>query len=621
MIKSAYGVLFKHFFIPELFFGDFAPINKAFHFLNNKNCIKNLIYAGCTDFNLNHPEFWRHSISHMHSEEKQLLKNVLNKHNIEYRGNDLETWFWHLDSVSEELKSDLIKELYPDSLEVNNPFVKNLGSLTFSRAAIPFIQRKCAFRFFSYEGLGSSFGMNGINDYRYAHIPISVRIGKKCKLVSIPKDPNFIAVRNNTMFINCKIRIHIFPYGLITTYFIYSISAKKPIQLPELIETVNRLLCDNNNSISFIFKDKSFNSISHFVNFIITNILDSIYKDRPFNFPKTSRLYSFLSLNIQKEYRSKTALRLQDIVKVLTLDTTTSDYSPSFLQSYSSSLGKYVGDFAFFSSEKVLMSLTTQWENYRKRKTKVRYYWLFIHLYQFITSIRYLSQSLLTVLHDNNFSKKAVTTEDVTRINQWIKFVGRQHSCLNPVYRKFYHNIYELQSVKQYLDELRSNINEHFSKQPHGSFVKVEELNEQVFSIDIRSLREKIETGSGEKKLKIASADLIDEVIKIEQIGQIDPEAAIAKARKVIEIIISDLYHRYIANKGKHLHDMIKTLYSQKLLPKKIWQYFETIRNVGNLSVHYQLNHTDKCTATDLKLIGIITSLIVDWYITSNKKK
>jgi len=476
MIESAYGVFFKHLLIPEFYFGDFSTINSAFHFLDHEKCIVNLIYAGCTDFKLSHPEFWRHAIESLDLEEVEVLKTVLDKHCIRYREDELKTWPWDLQTVSHELINDLVKELYPESSKINNPFIKNLGPLYFSRAAIPFIKRKCAFRFLSQRlypktllikdlfgenidlYLGSGFGMSGIEDYRYAHTPISVRIGKRCKVKSRSRESNCIELENNTMFLDCRIRVHVFPYGLITTYFIYSISSQKIIQKNELIETVNRLL-STDGSLSFIFGNKSFSSISTLFDFIIANIADSIYKDKAVSLPKSSRLLSFLTLNIQKEYLDNNDLKVQDILRILAQDPTNVNYSPSFLRSYSSILGKYKGDFAFSSSEKLLMSLTTQWKNYRKRKTRVRYYWLFLHLFQFVTSIKYLSQTLLVVLHDGYLYRRTHPVRSITRINHWIQFTSKQHLCLNPIYRKFFYKIYELQSVKQSLADLVNQIN------------------------------------------------------------------------------------------------------------------------------------------------------------------
>jgi hypothetical protein len=114
-----------------------------------------------------------------------------------------------------------------------------------------------------------------------------------------------------------------------------------------------------------------------------------------------------------------------------------------------------------------------------------------------------------------------------------------------------------------------------------------------------------------------SSFDLIDEMIKIDRVGEIDPEAAIAKARKVIEIIISDIYGKHPGDKGKTLYDMIETLHKKGIIPEKVHVYLDTVRKIGNLSVHYQPNRIEDVNLHDVKLIGMITARIVEWYITS----
>src|SRR5580693_234775 len=85
MVDSTYGVLFTHTFLPELFLGDFSQINDAFHVLAHQDCIRDLIYSGATDFQLHHPDFWRHTIYRLHSNEERLaLRRVLRKHGLEY---------------------------------------------------------------------------------------------------------------------------------------------------------------------------------------------------------------------------------------------------------------------------------------------------------------------------------------------------------------------------------------------------------------------------------------------------------------------------------------------------------------------------------------------------------
>lgn len=144
-----------------------------------------------------------------------------------------------------------------------------------------------------------------------------------------------------------------------------------------------------------------------------------------------------------------------------------------------------------------------------------------------------------------------------------------------------------------------------------------QDVETEVFRVNLIVLKHQIAKKSKSDILTRSSFDLIDEIIKIDRVGEIDPEAAIAKARKVIEIIITDFHVKHVRGKGKNLHEMIETLYSKGIIPQKVYVYLDTVRKVGNLSVHYQPNRIEDVTLYDVKLIGMITARIVEWYITS----
>ena len=59
---------------------------------------------------------------------------------------------------------------------------------------------------------------------------------------------------------------------------------------------------------------------------------------------------------------------------------------------------------------------------------------------------------------------------------------------------------------------------------------------------------------------------------------------------------------------------MIDELNNNGLLPRKINTYFNTVRIVGNLSVHYKPDKIEEITLSDVKVINMITAIIVEWY-------
>lgn len=138
---------------------------------------------------------------------------------------------------------------------------------------------------------------------------------------------------------------------------------------------------------------------------------------------------------------------------------------------------------------------------------------------------------------------------------------------------------------------------------------------EKLFGIDLETLKQVILQKSNLTDLNDASLDLINEMKKVELLGKIDVDAAIGKARKITEIVIKELYTKHIGGRFKPLFEMIELLHTRGILPRKIHSYFNTVRIVGNLSVHYESNNVENVTMSDVKIIGILTAYIVEWYI------
>jgi hypothetical protein len=138
--------------------------------------------------------------------------------------------------------------------------------------------------------------------------------------------------------------------------------------------------------------------------------------------------------------------------------------------------------------------------------------------------------------------------------------------------------------------------------------------DDMIVNIDFQVLKDQIMNNPRADKLKIDSLKLIDEIIKMDKIGEIDRELAVGKARKIIEIIITDLANRF-GGKKDDLYETIKFLYHKQVIPKKINSLLNTIRIYGNLGLHYKPHEISKISLQDVKLIGMMTASIVEWYV------
>jgi hypothetical protein len=141
--------------------------------------------------------------------------------------------------------------------------------------------------------------------------------------------------------------------------------------------------------------------------------------------------------------------------------------------------------------------------------------------------------------------------------------------------------------------------------------------DDMTVNIDFQILKDQIINNPRADKVKIDSLKLIDEIIKMDKIGEIDRELAVGKARKIIETIITDLANRF-GGKKDDLHETIKFLYLKQVIPKKINSLLNTIRIYGNLGLHYKPHEISKISLQDVKLIGMMTASIVEWYVTSD---
>jgi hypothetical protein len=138
---------------------------------------------------------------------------------------------------------------------------------------------------------------------------------------------------------------------------------------------------------------------------------------------------------------------------------------------------------------------------------------------------------------------------------------------------------------------------------------------QEVFSLNLGELRARVGRLTADEAVRRTSLALLETLSRIDRIGKIDPEAAIAKARAVTESIVTPLYLRQAGGKAKPLFQMIEELRDKGALPPKIYAFLHTVRVVGNLSVHYRPDSPGTVTPSDVSLIGMITAQVIEWYI------
>lgn len=103
------------------------------------------------------------------------------------------------------------------------------------------------------------------------------------------------------------------------------------------------------------------------------------------------------------------------------------------------------------------------------------------------------------------------------------------------------------------------------------------------------------------------------DLLKYEDIVNLDPESIIFKCRKVTEKIVTKLYIQHIGNSAfKSLDSIIKELRNKKVLNKKALSYANTIKAFGNISAHPDIEKPFEFTNEDAKVISNALILLIE---------
>lgn len=97
------------------------------------------------------------------------------------------------------------------------------------------------------------------------------------------------------------------------------------------------------------------------------------------------------------------------------------------------------------------------------------------------------------------------------------------------------------------------------------------------------------------------------------QISEINPEDAIVKLRKSLEILLRDLCTLYnLKHSGHALNELMVKLSGQSKIPNKIFKQMEIVKQFGNRGVHPE---GEQYSVKDLELVFLAFILIVEWYL------
>jgi hypothetical protein len=218
------------------------------------------------------------------------------------------------------------------------------------------------------------FGLSSYQDQRQSFIPINIGNYKRLKIYSKQtKKTNQFKIEKSHLDIDTKLRVHIYPFGLIVKYIIFNISSNLSYSSNDLIHFLASILKKNyNNDLEYIFKEYRFQSITQLLRFVDNRIESSIYKKGSNKKIAllSNELTSISCLNTKHGNESvDQTFDFKEIIGILDKNLKWKFFSDAFIKKYGNVYDKYEGDFLLSNTENLLISFGL---NYKNNAHKVR---------------------------------------------------------------------------------------------------------------------------------------------------------------------------------------------------------------------------------------------------------
>ncbi len=170
-------------------------------------------------------------------------------------------------------------------------------------------------------------------------------------------------------------------------------------------------------------------------------------------------------------------------------------------------------------------------------------------------------------------------------------------------------------AVSDYLAEVESDIR-RVDRQ-----IKSAEAAASIVQFDIDALRSRIDATASGADAASGLSRLLDDVVVMNKLRTVDPSAAVTKARKVLEFVVTQLFVERFDCAEQHLPGLAKMVSKLRketgVLPERVVSHVYTVINMGNIGAHPQQGEVAEVSAFDAKIIGLHAAAIVEWYVTS----
>jgi len=479
-LKNIHIVETKHYYIKDLLLK--SNLKKQFDFLSSKTLFKDFILSNLSDINIYDYKIWiKHGFEDLNKAEYFGSKSYFKQFDkIKYpKIEDSEKWIeedlkefgYDIGSyiIDKKKKNEAIQEfktscdnknlskygglqkLYK-TLKINNynrineKFIPNIGQIHFSKKA--FFSN--AFESYSLKGIPDKGNTGSIifeknelfglaKNQSNSYLPLT--IGKKQKLKTRIGNfkSNTIIIKNKKISIMPKLKINVFPNGLLSIYISYSIVAHKGIKVSDTIDLINNLLHTKNNNILLTYKTRNFTSHNSLYEYILNNIISTLFLN-----PKNTEVVDFKKTTVTNiipksftEDKDNETMQHQ-LIGLLNLDKNYVQYSSDFRENKKSIFGKYNNDYIISNSNSLLFIFD---DNFRHRSLP---FWDIVKTFNFYyfhkTINSHFTKSINEIIANDNVSKETLMFFE--KLKKLILTFGYLKN-LPPSLRKLYYEIYK----------------------------------------------------------------------------------------------------------------------------------------------------------------------------------
>jgi len=176
-----------------------------------------------------------------------------------------------------------------------------------------------------------------------------------------------------------------------------------------------------------------------------------------------SRLHTAVCLNADQVAETTAESVHKEVIGILARDVNWNDFDESYASSYRSFFGKYAGEYSLSMSDNLLLSFGSRWKQYNKRKSRVRFYWSLLNIFEFIVAQKYLCclfvEEVNKAIREHPGSPE--TESRINRIGTGMDVLEHQHTKLDSPHRKFFHEAIKVLNLDMVRYDLARSLDQY----------------------------------------------------------------------------------------------------------------------------------------------------------------